>query len=218
MLVRAVGIQKFAADIDYLFAVPVHDEPRLGLDLRHGHGLKIFFICQCEESVNIVRLDNDRHALLALAYSKLRAVETLVFFRHCIEVYLESVRELAYGNRYAARAEVVAALDHQAGIFISEEPLELSLLGGIALLNLGTAAFERFDGVGLRGAGSSAAAVASGRAAEQDDNVSGRGYLAAHILRGRCRYYCADFHSLGGVAGMIYLVDYAGGKAYLVAV
>ena len=198
MLVRAVGIQKFAADIDYLFAVPVHDEPRLGLDLRHGHGLKIFF--------------------MALAYSKLRAVETFVFFRHCIEVYLESVRELAYGNRYAARAEVVAALDHQAGIFISEEPLKLSLLGGIALLNLCAAAFERFDGVGLRGAGSSAAAVASGRAAEQDDNVSGSGYLAAHILRGRCRYYCADFHSLGGVAGMIYLVDYAGGKAYLVAV
>lgn len=130
MLVGAVGIQKFAADIDYLFAVPVHDEPRLGLDLRHGHCLEIFFISQREESVNIVRLNNNRHALLALAYCKLRAVETLVFFRHCVEVYLKSVRELAYSYRYAARAEVVAAFYHQAGIFISEEPLELSLLGG----------------------------------------------------------------------------------------
>ena len=149
MLVGTVGIQKFAADINNFLAVPVHDEPRLSLNFRHRHCLEIFFISQREESVNIVRLNNNRHALLALAYRKLRAVETLVFFRHCVEVYLESVRELAYGNRYAARAEVVAALDHQAGIFISEEPLELSLLGGVALLNLGAAAFERFDGVGF---------------------------------------------------------------------
>ena len=165
-----------------------------------------------------MRLNNNRHALLALAYRKLRAVETLVFFRHCVEVYLKSVRKLAYSNRYAARAEVVAAFYHQAGFFVSEKSLELSLLGSVALLNLSAAAFERFNRVGLRRARRSAAAVASGRAAEQDNNISGSGYLAAHVLRGRCRYYCADFHSLGGVAGMIYLVDYAGGKAYLIAV
>ena len=147
MLVRAVGIQEFAADIDYLLAVPVHDEPRLSLNFRHGHCLKIFFIREREESVNIVRLNNNRHALLALAYRKLRAVKTIVFFRHCIEVYLKSVRKLAYSNRYAARAEVVAALDHQAGLFVSEKSLELSLFGSIALLNLSAAALERFDRV-----------------------------------------------------------------------
>ena len=205
MLVGAVGIQKFAADINNFLAVPVHDEPRLSLNFRHGHCLEIFFISQREESVNIVRLDNNRHALLALTYRKLRAVETLVFFRHCVEVYLKSVRKLAYSNRYAARAEVVAAFYHQAGFFVSEKSLELSLL-------------ERFDRVGLRGAGSSAAAVASGRAAEQDDNVSGSGYLAAHILCGSRRDDRAYLHSLCRIAGVIYLVDYAGGKAYLVAV
>ena len=147
MFVGTVGIQKFAADINNFLAVPVHDESRLGLNLCHGHCLEIFFICQRKESVNIVRLDNDRHALLALAYRKLRAVETLVFFRHCVEVYLKSVRKLAYSNRYAARAEVVAAFYHQAGFFVSEKSLELSLLGGVALLNFRTATLERFDRV-----------------------------------------------------------------------
>ena len=218
MLVGTVGIQKFAADIDYLFAVPVHDEPRLGLDLRHGHCLEIFFISQREESVNIVRLNNNRHALLALAYRKLRAVETLVFFRHCVEVYLKSVRKLAYSNRYAARAEVVAAFYHQAGFFVPEKSLELSLLGGVALLNLRAAAFERFNRVGLRGAGRSAAAVASGRAAEQDNNISGSGNFAAHILCGSRRDDRAYLHSLRRIAGVVYLVDYTRRETYLVAV
>lgn len=149
MLVGTVGIQKFAADINNFLAVPVHDEPRLSLNFCHGHCLEIFFISQREESVNIVRLDNDRHALLALAYRKLRAVKTLVFFRHCVEVYLKSVRKLAYSNRYAARAEVVAAFYHQASFFVSEKSLELSLLGRVALLNLRAAAFERFNRVGF---------------------------------------------------------------------
>ena len=149
MLVGAVGIQKFAADINNFFAVPVHDESRVSLNLCHGHCLEIFFISQREESVNIVRLNNNRHALLALAYCKLRAVETLVFFRHCVEVYLKSVRKLAYSYRYAARAEVVAAFYHQAGFFVSEKSLELSLLGRVALLNFRAAALERFDRVGL---------------------------------------------------------------------
>ena len=147
MLVGAVGIQKFAADINNFLAVPVHDEPRVSLNLRHRHCLEIFFISQREESVNIVRLNNNRHALLALAYRKLCAIETLVFFRYCVEVYLKSVRKLAYSYRYAARAEVVAAFYHQAGIFISEKSLELSLLGSVALLNFRAAALERFDRV-----------------------------------------------------------------------
>ena len=218
MLVRAVGIQKFAADIDYFFAVPVHDEPRVSLNFRHRHCLEIFFISQRKESVNIVRLNNDRHALLALAYCKLRAVETLVFFRHCVEVYLKSVRKLAYSNRYAARAEVVAAFYHQAGFFVSEKSLELSLLGSVALLNLSAAAFERFNRVGLRRARRSAAAVASGRAAEQDNNISGSGNFAAHILCGSRRDDRAYLHSLRRIAGVIYLVDYARRETYLVAV
>ena len=218
MLVGAVGIQKFAADINNFFAVPVHDESRLCLNLCHGHCLEIFFISQREESVNIVRLNNNRHALLALAYCKLRAVETLVFFRHCVEVYLKSVRKLAYSNRYAARAEVVAAFYHQAGFFVSEKSLELSLLGSVALLNLRAAAFERFNRVGLRRARRSAAAVASGRAAEQDNNISGSGNFAAHILCGSRRDDRAYLHSLRRIAGVVYLVDYTRRETYLIAV
>ena len=218
MLVRAVGVQKFAADIDYLFAVPVHYEARLSLDLGNGDSLKIFAVCKREEFFHVMRLDNYGHPLLAFAYRKLRAVKAVIFLRHGVEVNFKPVGELADGDRHAARTEVVAALYHQAGLFISEQPLEFSLLGRVALLHLCAAALKGVYRVRFRRARGSAAAVTAGRAAEQDDYISGSGDFTAHVLGRSRRDNCADLHSLCRIAGMIYLVNNAGRKADLVAV
>ena len=70
----------------------------------------------------------------------------------------------------------------------------------------------------LARAGRAAHAVAARAAAEEYDDVAGRGPLAHDVFlrcRGRDRAY---LEALGDVAGVVELVDEAGGEAYLVAV
>ena len=72
--------------------------------------------------------------------------------------------------------------------------------------------------MGFRGAGGAADAVAPGAAAQQDDEISGGGALAADILRRGGGDDRAHLQPLGHIAGVVQLVDNAGGKADLVAV
>ena len=53
--------------------------------------------------------DNDSHALLRLGDGELGAVQTVVLLRHGVQVDVKAVGQLADGDGYAARAEVVAA-------------------------------------------------------------------------------------------------------------
>jgi hypothetical protein len=88
---------------------------------------------------------------------------------------------------------------------ISEKPLELALLRGVALLHLGAAAFQRFHRVGLGGAGGSAAAVPAGAPAQKYHGVAGYRVFPAHVFRGHRAHHGADLHALGGVAGVVQL-------------
>ncbi len=70
----------------------------------------------------------------------------------------------------------------------------------------------------LRRTGGATDAVAARAAAQQDDLVArGRG-LTAHMVGGSGRDDRADLHALGHIAGMVDLVDLAGGQTDLVAV
>ena len=70
----------------------------------------------------------------------------------------------------------------------------------------------------LRGAGSAAAAVTAGLAAEQDDDVARLGYLADDVLQRSRTDNSADLHALCDIARVVDLVYEAGRKANLVAV
>ncbi len=126
--------------------------------------------------------------------------------------------QLAHGNGDAAGAKVVAALDQAAGVAAAEQTLQLALDRGVALLDLGAAGLDGLGVLGLGGAGGTADAVTAGAAAQQDDLVAGGGALAAHVVCRGSAHNGADLHALGHVAGVIELVDLAGGKADLVAV
>ena len=128
--------------------------------------------------------DDDGHALLALGYGELRAVEAGVLALDAVEVYLQAVGELAYGDGDAARAEVVAALYHARDLAVAEEALELALDGGVALLHLRAAVGEAVAVVGLARARRAAHAVAARAAAEQYDDVARLGALAHDVFSG----------------------------------
>src|SRR5699024_7690194 len=218
VLFRAVGVEEVPADVHDGGAVPDHLQPLFLGDGGHGGGLQVFLGGQRDEAVHVLGGQGHGHALLALADGQLGAVQALVLLGDFVQVDEQAVGQLADSDRHAARAKVVAALDHPAGVLPAEQPLQLALDGGVALLDLGAAVLEALVVVGLGGAGGAADAVAAGAAAQQDDDVAGGGALAPDMGgRGRA-HYCADLHPLGHIAGVVDLIHLAGGQADLVAV
>ena len=213
-----VGVQELAGEVDDGLAVP---EFAHALFLGNGgndRSFEVFLGSVLHKGLGILGSDSHGHTLLALGDGQLGAVQTLVFLGDLIQVDLQAVGQLADGNGDTACAEVVAALDETAGILAAEQALQLTLDGGVALLHLGTAGLQAGQLVGLGGAGSAADAVTAGTAAQQDDHITGGGFLAADMAGRRCAHDRADLHALGSVAGVIQLGYLAGGKADLVAV
>ena len=218
VLLSAVGVQELAADVDDGLAVPHHVQALFLGDLCHGGGLKVLLGGDGDEFVHVLRGQSHSHTLLALADGQLGAVEAVILLGDLVQVDIQAVGQLADGDRDAAGAEVVAALDHLAGVFAAEQALQLALDGGVALLDLSTAVLEAVQLVGLGGTGGTADAVAAGAAAQQDDDVAGSGAFAADVGSGRCAHNSADLHPLCHIAGVIDLIHLTGSKADLVAV
>ena len=153
-----------------------------------------------------------------LGDGQLGAVQPLVLLAHRVQVDLQAVGQLADGHRHAAGAEVVAPLDQASDGAVVEQPLNLPLLGGVALLHLGGHGGQGLLVVALGGAGGPADAVPAGAAAQEDDHVPGGGALPAHVGRGGGPHHRAALQPLGDVALVVHLGHVAGGQADLVAV
>ena len=218
VLLGTVGVEELAADVHDGHAVPHHVQALFGSHLCHGGSLEVFFVGEGNELVHILGGKGHGHALLALADGKLRAVQTFVLLGDLVQVDVQTVGQLTDGHGHAACAEVVAALDHAAGVLAAEQALQLALDGRIALLHLSTAVLQAVQFVGLGGTGRAAHAVAAGAAAQQHDDIAGCRALAAHMGSRGSAHDSADLHALCHIAGMINFVHLTGGKADLVAV
>ena len=214
----AVGVEELAGQVDDSDAVPGHVHARLGGNLGDNGRLQVLLGGVAHELIDVTIGDGAGHALLGLRDSELGAVQAVVLLGHGVQVHVQAVGKLAYGDRDAAGAKVVAALDQAAGVAAAEEALQLALDRSVALLDLGARGLDGLGVLGLGGAGGAADAVTAGAAAQQDDLVGGGGALAAHVVCRGSAHDGADLHALGHVAGVIELVDLAGGKADLVAV
>ena len=99
-----------------------------------------------------------------------------------------------------------------------EQSLNLPLGGSITLLHLCAAGLNGLLSVYLGGTGSAAAAVASGLAAQQNDQIARIRCLTDDILSGRCAHDRADLHTLRHVVRMINLFYITGSQTNLIAV
>ena len=216
-LLDAVGVEEGAGQVDDGLAAPGHDEAAAVGDVGDLDAFEVFLVGLGDEVVDVGGIDADGHAFLGLGDGEFGAVEAVVFLRHGVEVDVERGRDLADGDGDAAGAEVVADLDFAGEFRVAEQALDFALGGGVALLDLG-GVFEGGVGVFLGGAGGAADAIASGAAADEQDDVAGRGGAAEDVGARGGGDDRADFQALGDVAGMIDFRDLAGGEADLVAV
>ena len=218
MLHSAVGVQEVTAQVGDDRAVPLHDHPGLISDHSHPVGFQIFRFGGGDEGVHIFGGHHHGHALLRFGDGQLRAVQTVILLANGVQIDPQAVRQLADGNADAAGAKVVAPLDETGHGAVPEQALDLALLGGVALLDLGGHGGKGFQVVTLGRTGCAADAVPAGAAAQQNDHISGSGALTADVIGGSRRHHRAAFQTLGDVALVVQLRHMAGGQTDLVAV
>ena len=135
MLDRAVRVEERARKVGDRLSAPVHDHAGAFGDDGHAVGLQVFGLRGSDELFLVLRRDDDRHALLRFGDRKLGAVQTLVLLAHGVKLDGKAVGQLADGDRHAARAKVIAALDEARHLAVSEQALDLALFGRVALLH-----------------------------------------------------------------------------------
>ena len=138
VLHRAVGVQEIPGKIGDFVTLPGHNHPGFLRDQSHPIGLQVFFLGGGDEGIRVLRGNHHRHPLLGLGNGQLRAVQTLILLAHHVQIDAQAVGQLADGHGHAAGAEVVAAFDEPGDLAAAEESLNLPLLRGVALLNLGS--------------------------------------------------------------------------------
>ena len=203
MLRRAIGIQERPADIHDGLPVPPHGEPGVFLHQSHLRGLKVLRRRQGQECFLVPGGHHHRHPLLAFRDGQFRSVQALVLLRNRVQVNVQPVRQFPDSHGHAAGAKVIAPLDQLRGRGIAEQPLQLPLLRGVALLHLRPAGFHAVGIMGLGGSGGPADAVPAGGPAQQDHHVPGSWPLPAHVFRRSRGDDRPDLHPLGRVAGMV---------------
>ena len=129
VLGAAVGVEEVAGNVNDRVAVPGHAQTVLVGDGGNDDSLDVLLCSGRDEGVGVLCADNDSHALLRLGDRQFGAVQTVVLLRNGVQVDVKAVGQLADGDRYAARAEVVAAADHAGNIAVAEQALDLALLG-----------------------------------------------------------------------------------------
>lgn len=148
------------------------------------------------------RFDHNGHTLLRLADRQLRRIQTAVLGRHAIEVNIQAVGQLADGYAHTARTEVVRLLDQARHFRTAEQPLQLALFGGVALLHLTAAHFERLVGMLFRRTRRTADTVAARAAAEQQDHIARHGGLPAHVFGFHGTDHGTDLQAFGHIVGI----------------
>ncbi len=170
-----------------------------------------------DEFFDVLGSQSNRHALLALGNSQLSAIETIIFLGNHIQINGQAVAQLANGNRNAASAEVVAALDQAARIAAAEQALNFALNGSVALLHLGARGLDavnvlRFRGRLHRQCRRGPCGRQAIRPCRQEPGTSRRTWFAGRA------HNSADFHALGHITGVIDLMGLTGRKTNLVAI
>ena len=198
-----IGIQECSGQVNDLFAVPCHFQSRFCCYFRYNSCFQVFAVCQFFESFNVCCSNNNCHSFLRFGNSQFCAVQTIIFFRYCVQVDFQTICQFTDGNGNTACTKVVTTFDQSGCFSVSEQSLQFSFFRSVTFLNFCTAAFQGFYCMRFGGTCCTAAAVTACFAAQQDDHIAVFGTFSAYVFsRSRCDNR-TDFHSLRNITGVI---------------
>ena len=164
---------------------------------------KIFFVRKSNERINVFSSKSNCHAFLTFGNSKFSAIETIVFFRHLVKVYLQAIGKFANCNRNTTCAKIVAAFNHATRIAPAKQTLNLALNRCISFLNFRTTGFKRAGIVRFRRPRCATYAIAPRAPAQQNNHIARNRSFAANMIGGRSTHHSTNFHVLCSIAWMI---------------
>ena len=203
MFFRTVGIQECTGQVYNLFAVPCHFQRRFFCYSGNNCCFQIFLECQFFKSFYVFCSNHNCHSFLRFGNRQFCAVQTVIFFRYCVQINFQTICQFTDSNGNTACTKVVTTFDQLRCFCVSEQSLQFSFFWSVTLLYFCAAAFQRFYCMGFGGACRTTAAVTACFAAQEDYDIAVFGAFSAYVFcRSRCDN-CTDFHSLCHIAGMI---------------
>ena len=218
MLTNAVRREKFSREIHDRLPAPTHDETRFLGNRRDFRRFEIFLVRRLDERGDILHREHDRHTFLGFGNRQFSAVKPFVFFWHGVEIDGKPVGQFADGDGDAARAEVVAPLNHPRNLGTTEQTLDFSLGRRITLLHFRAAFRQGINRVLLRRARCAAAAVTPCTTAHEHHHIPWLRALPHDVFFRRGGNDSADFHALRHISGMVDLRHLSRRETDLVAV
>ena len=218
MLCDTVSIEEGAGNIDDVLVAPVHDQAFRVRSDGDDRRFQVFFSGVFHKFIDVFRGDDDSHTFLRFRNSQFRAVQAFIFLRDFVKIDVQAICQFTDSNRDAAGTEVIAAFDEDCNFMTAEEALDFAFRQGIALLDFCAACFQGFDGMLLGRTRSTAAAIAAGLAAEEDDDIARERFFADDIIARSCAEDRADFHALSNETRVVIFFDFTRSQANLVAV
>ena len=218
LLMRPVGIQESAGQVDNSLTPPVQNQPGLLCDNRDLYCLQIFLMRIGQELVCVLRIHHYSHSLLRLGNGKLCSVQTFIFLRNLVQIHLQTGSQLADCDRNAAGAEIITLFYNGADLRTAEHPLDLTLGRCISLLYLCPTCLKRRCLVRLGGTGGSPDSVTSGPSPKKNDYISRIRIFPDHCFSGRGAHNCADLHTFCHILRMIDFFYISGSQAHLVSI
>ncbi len=218
IVARTGAVDEAARQVGHTFRAVQDPHAARVRDVGHIGHFDVLFGAIAFKTSAFGRRNHHGHALLRLADGELHRIQAAVFRGDAVEVDLQAVGQFADRHAHATRAKVVRFLDEPRHFRPAEEPLELALLGGIALLDFAAAGGQRGVRMAFRGTCGAADAVAARASAEQQDHVARRGAFAQHLGLRNGAHHCTDLHALGGIAFVEDLPHMRGCQADLIAI
>ena len=213
-----VGIQECAGNIYDLFASPLENQSRILGHFCHADSLQVLFRSIFHKFINVFRVYNHCHTLLRFGDGKLGSIKTFIFLRYFVKIYYQSVCQLTDGNRHTTCTKVVTFANQSGHFRTAEQSLDLALSWCISFLNLSSTGLNGSLRMNLGRTSCTAAAVTSGSATQQNDNITRIRSLADHVFSRSCAHNSTDLHTFCHIVRMIDLFYIAGCKSDLITI
>ena len=213
-----VSIEESSRNIHDLLSSPGKHQSRRFSYFRYADRFQVLLCCISHKFFDVFRINNHRHTLLGFGDGKLSSIKTFIFLRHLVQIYDQTVCQLTDCYRHTACTEVITFFNETGYFRTAEQSLDLTLCRSITFLHLSTAGLNGSLGMYFGRTSRTTAAVTSGTAAQQDDDISRIRSLTDHIFSRSSTHNSTNLHTFCHIVRMVNLFYISSSQSNLVTI